>query len=189
MGDAVAIIAVATSGTVGLAGILTTSYGTVSSLRWRSREERVAELRAVLDTAAAHIAAAMQAAAEANRQLSSVRLERTPQPVGEAHVKKAREQLDAAVAAEKELWVATNRIRVRTGSTAVVAEALKDAERQVGLLVALVGRKMIEFTLEGYEEAWGKAEAAERAFYDAAAQNLRVPGRRQRVRRRSVASD
>jgi hypothetical protein len=66
--------------------------------------------------------------------------------------KSAREQWDAAVAAEKELWVLANRVRVRTGSAATVAEALRAAERQVGLLVALVGRMMKEFWGRGLSE-------------------------------------
>jgi hypothetical protein len=47
----------------------------------------------------------------------------------------------------------------------------------VGLLVALVAMKVIDLTFGGYDEAWAKAETAERAFYDAAAKELRGDAR------------
>jgi hypothetical protein len=106
--DAVAVIAVAFSGTAGLAGIATTTYGAAAQRRWQGREERVTELRKVLDTAAVSVANAMQAIALAHRELQGLDFDTTPEVVGEKRISRARERIDEAVAAEREIWVASN---------------------------------------------------------------------------------
>lgn len=50
----------------------------------------------------------------------------------------------------------------------------------VGQLGALVRRRVVNPTVTGYDEAWAKAEAAERAFYDAAAAELEAAAKAKR---------
>jgi hypothetical protein len=63
---------------------------------------------------------------------------------------------------------------VRQGSDAAIVLALKETEKQIGLLGALVRRRVGDASITGYENQWAKAEAAERAFYDSAASELRT---------------
>ena len=58
MTDFVALASVVTSGMVGLGGIGASVWGASRERRWKSHEERVTELRSVLDTAAANLAGA-----------------------------------------------------------------------------------------------------------------------------------
>ena len=174
MDDPVAIVSVVGSTLVGLGGLASTTWGQHATRVWQGREERASEMRAVLDAAATQIATAMQSAADAHQKLSRLDPERTPQPVGQAGLDKAAEQLASAIGAERQIWVASNRLRVRTGAEAHVALALKKAEHEVGLLVAIVEREKRDLVTseDNYTAAWASAEAAERAFYDAAAKDL-----------------
>jgi hypothetical protein len=170
MADPVAIVSVSTSGAIGLAGIFSSARAGISARRWQGKEERIAELRTVLDTGAVNLANAMQAMAEANRALTTGRMDLASAD----QMASAKQYLSDALTAQKALWITSNRLRIRRGSTSPVAEALRDAERKVGLLGALVGRKVQSPATPGYEAAWAEAEASERAFYDAAAAELRV---------------
>jgi hypothetical protein len=171
MSDAVAIVAVVSSGVVGLAGILTGVWGARAARRWQGHEERVAELRAVLDTAAGHLGDAMQAIAEANEAVRTASSE--PERTHE-YLDRARVYLDDAMIAQKGVWSTSNRLRVRRGSDSPVAQALMDAERELGHLGAVVSRRLVTYAIPGYDEAWAKAQKAEQAFYNAAAADLTV---------------
>lgn len=141
---------------------------------WQSREERTAELRKVLDAAAEHLSSAIQAIAEANEHLRAAGFDPT---LAEKFKQAARRRMSDAMTAQNGIWSTHNRLRLRTGSDSEVAAALADAEKQVGLLGAFVRRKLVTSDLLGYDEAWARAAAAEKAFYDAAANQLAVPDR------------
>jgi hypothetical protein len=64
--DAVAIVSVVTSGVVGVAGLSSTVYIARAQRRWQSHEERVADLRSILDSAGADIAQTVLVLGEAN---------------------------------------------------------------------------------------------------------------------------
>lgn len=170
----VAIVSVVGSTLVGLGGLASTTWGQHATRRWQGREGRATEMRAVLDAAATQIATAMQSAAAAHHKLSQLDLERTPERVGQAGLDKAAEQLASAVDAGRQIWVTSNRLRVRTGAEAHVALALKKAEHEVGVLVAVVEweKRDLVTSDDNYTAAWANAETAERAFYDAAAKDL-----------------
>jgi hypothetical protein len=165
--DAVAIIAVTTSGIVAIGGIVATAYSASSQRRWQSIEERTTELRTVLDSAAGSLARAMHALVETERALHGAVGE---DPKADEAYAGAHEWLGEAVAALKELWTATTRIQVRMGSASPVAQAAKDAEFKLDAVGKVLTRNVIRrLELPGYAEARAEAEAAERAFYDAAA--------------------
>jgi len=173
MGDAVAIVSVAMTGAVGLVGTGAAAFAASAQRRWQRREERVVELREVLDAAAVALATTMQEAALLHREVVGLDKLNLPESVGQERVDRARRHLDAAFIAERGIWEISNRLRVRRGSQAPVSLALKSVEHDVGLLVALVGREFAERVTLAYEDAWAKAEALERSFYDAAAAELR----------------
>ncbi len=176
MGDAVAIVSVATSAAVGVTGIVSTVYGAISERRWRSSEERVAELRDVLDAAACALGASMQNVAEAHASIDVASL-------GAEAVRAtyASDELAAAGKQLHELWVLWNRVRVRVGQDATVARALVDARQAILALDDLVRKELgrLEGDRVRYRGAWDRARAAETAFYRAAAAEL-SPGRSSR---------
>jgi hypothetical protein len=173
MADTVAIVSVVGSTLVGLSGIGAGVYGAWAGRRWQSREERATELRDVLDTAAANIAALMQPIALANVAFTTIDITQATGADEEKLLQQARTHLQTATAAQRDLWATTNRLRVRKGSESAVATTLKAAEKEIGLLGAIVQLRLVNPSVRGgYEEAWAKAEAAERAFYDASSAEL-----------------
>jgi hypothetical protein len=174
MSDAVAIVAVASSGVVGVAGVASGVYGAARERRWRGREERVAELRTVLDDAAQAITAAMQALANAHLAIAvPAPIDRTPAKVANEQIARAHELLDASGAAQRGLWAIANRVRLRTGPNSEVARALGETEHAVGLLGAFVKREVADAAhASDYGDAWRTAHGAQEAFYAASAREL-----------------
>jgi hypothetical protein len=174
--DAVAIVSVVTSGVVGVGGLLSASLGARWQRRWQSREERVAELRTVLDAGAGHIGAAMQAISQANEALRGILFEPDQE---DQLLERARGHLADAMIAQNGIWSTSNQLRLRKGPESPVAVALDNAEHEVGMLGAVVRRKMVRPDALGYDDAWEKARLAERDFYAAAEVELRaaVPGK------------
>lgn len=176
MADAVAIIAVSTSGVVGIGGLVSTAYGAAAGRRWRSREERAIELRKVLDAAAVSLARSMHALTETEAALHGAVSDTEH---ADAAYASAHEWLGEVIGAQKELWSATSQVQVRTGSTSPVALAIKAAESKVDAVGKVMTRNVLRrLELPGYTEARAEAEASERAFYDAAAAELRTIGAR-----------
>lgn len=170
----VAIVSVVTTGIVGLAGVASGVWGAARARRWERREERVSELRGVLDTAAENLSGAIQAIAKASEDLRTAGFEQDDAEQCEAYRERARKHLGDAEIAQSGIWAQHNRLRVRKGSESQLATTLLDAETQVGRLGALVRRRLANPELLGYDDAWAKAAAAERAFYDVAAEELRA---------------
>jgi hypothetical protein len=158
MADTVAIISVVGSSLVGLGGIASTYFGARAARHWQSREEHVAELRKVLDKAAVDLTATMQPIALANTALKAYALAKsTPGPGGpRAQARaEAKGHLMTAMAAQRDLWRTSNRLRLRTGPESPVVAALDDARREIGLLAALVRTRVEDPRgTSGYEDAW-----------------------------------
>jgi hypothetical protein len=178
MTDFVALASVVTSGIVGLGGIGAGVWGAAKARRWQGREERVAELRTVLDAAAEHLSSSLQGIAQANDALRTAGFDPDH---ADAYLGTARRRLSGATTSQNGIWSTHNRLRVRTGSQSKVAQALAAAETQVGLLGAVVRRRLVNPELLGYDEAWLKAAAAEQVFYDAAAEELQASEPRRRL--------
>ena len=173
MADAVAIVSVLTTGAVGLSGVVSGVWGAAKARAWQGREERISELRGVLDTAAGHLSGAIQAIAKANEDLRTAGFNQDDAKLYEGYRERARERLADAEIAQFGIWSTHARLRVRRSSDSTLATTLLDAEREVGFLGAIVKSKLANPEKLGYDEAWAKAAAAERAFYDAAADELR----------------
>lgn len=186
MADSVAIVSVVTSGVVGVGGILSAAWGAWTGRKWQAREERLAELRNVLDAAALALAQALRALYEANKLLSLAGdLRATREQLDAA----AREQLDNALGARAGLWAIVNRVQVRTGSASPIATALETVERRIESLHSFVDtlRKPSEASAgeePDFDQLWMDAKVAENTFYDVAEAALWPAGIRSARRHR-----
>ena len=125
----------------------------------------------MLDAAAEHIATAMQAISEAQDAIRAAGID--PEREEEA-LHDARNWMGQAMAAQKWIWTTVNRLSIRKGPSHPAAQALEAAERAIGMLGGNVRRRLVHRDLPDYDEAWAKAQNAEKAFYAAAEAELRA---------------
>jgi hypothetical protein len=131
--------------------------------RWRRGEERAVDLRRVLDDAAQHLGAARQCLYEANEALKSARH-------GEARdeaVASAKEWYGESLTAQKKLWTAANRARLRRGPDDDVSTTLAELEDAIEGLSSNVRRRFDVLDLPDFDRRWEAAITAEQRFYKA----------------------
>jgi hypothetical protein len=115
MSDSVAIVSVAFSGSVGLAGIAVSAFGATAQRRWQAREERLTELRSVLDSAGEALASAMQSFASAASSLDDFYSVVASGQDGSGYRSKSIGHMEDGRTAQRAIWGLSNRIKVRTG--------------------------------------------------------------------------
>jgi hypothetical protein len=168
MSDAVAIVSVVSSGVVGLGGLVTTTWGAARARRWQGREERIAELRTILDAAAAQMSAGTQALADAHDAVCKAGSGSTGH-----FAELAADHLSGATRSLTEMWTLWNRVRVRTGSESTIARTLLEVHRAIGELYVVVRRELgMVAADDDYGPKWEVAQNAQGGFFDAAAKEL-----------------
>jgi hypothetical protein len=180
MADAVAIVSVATSGLVGLSGLVLNYRGAENARRWQGREQRLAELRDILDSAAQSLGIALQEIAGAHAEIALA--SGGPRPAS------AVRRLNDGREALTTLWILWNRVRVREGAAADVAVALSLAREAAARLDTLVRQELEgrEASDADYRSRWNAAHTAEIGFYEIAASSVGLaPSKRRRAPRRT----
>jgi hypothetical protein len=167
MADAVAIVSVATSGVVGLSGIVLNYRGAAIARQWQSREERIIELRDILDSAA-------RALGHAKQRISAAHVVITQAPGSEeANTEDTNILLESTGDDVILLWTLWNRVRIRTGNDSDLALALAHARKTLALLLTQVRQEFTgQASVKEYREAWDTAHAAEIALYETAAKEI-----------------
>jgi hypothetical protein len=123
MSDVVALTSIISGATVALGSVGATIYTGSARRRWQSREERSAELREVLDEAAASLARGMQSIGHAYAVIA-------PPAVPNPDV--AMREIIALSDSLSTVWAAANRVALRRGPESPIARALRDAEEGMG---------------------------------------------------------
>jgi len=177
MADAVAIVSVVTSGVVGVAGLSSTVYIARAQRRWQSHEERVADLRQVLDAAGADIAQTVMALGEANWTAEQAFGQFKSDPARRDDLlAQGRGAAQRSLVPRGSLRTTCNRLSVRLGARNAIPIALLGVHAKLVALSEVVSEQL-ETGLDkpGYEAAWNAVEAAERTFFAAAAKALEPP--------------
>jgi hypothetical protein len=175
--DAVAIVSVATSGVVGVAGLSSTVYIARAQRRWQSHEERVADLRLILDTAGADIAQTVLALGEANWAAEEAFGDFKSDPARRDDLlSQGRRAVGKSLVPRGSLRSTCNRLSVRLGGGTPLPIALLEVHSELVVLGRVVSDQL-ETGLDKprYNSAWNEVQRAEKSFYAAAADALKPP--------------
>jgi hypothetical protein len=175
--DTVAIVSVVTSGVVGLAGLSSTAYLARAQRRWQSHEERVVDLRMILDSAGADIAQTVLALGEANWAAEQAFGEFKSNPTRRNDLLvQGRGAVVRSLAPRGSLRTTCNRLSVRMGDADATPIALLDVHSKLVALGLIVSDQLETGPDETrYNTAWDAVETAETAFFAAAARALKPP--------------
>lgn len=184
--DVVPIVSVVTSGVVGVVGLSSTVYIARAQRRWQSHEERVADLRLILDSAGADIAQTVMALGEANWAAEGAFGEfKSDVSRRDGLLVQGRRAVDGSLVPRGSLRTTCNRLSVRLGGESPVPIALLDVHSELVTLGRVVSEQLDTGPdMTRYNAAWNAAEEAERSFYAAAADALKPPRATRRWLRR-----
>jgi hypothetical protein len=141
--DAVASVSVATSGVVGVAGLSSTVYIARAQRRWQSHEERVADLRVILDSAGADIAQTVLALGEADWAAGqAVGRFKSGRATRRDLLNQGRSAVSRSLVPRGSLRTNCNRLSVRLGSKDPVPIALLAVHRKLIALERVVSDQL-----------------------------------------------
>ena len=87
-------------------------YGVVSGRRWQAREERIADLRSVLDQAGEHLKTALQSFGDTHANVKRMLATTKTELPSKTLVESVERGFDAL----RELWAIGNRVQIRRGA-------------------------------------------------------------------------
>jgi hypothetical protein len=160
--EAVAIVSVAGSTLVGVGGLVAAAWGGSRERRWQTREERITELRSLLEEGSEVLTQTFIVLDESTGEIRSVG------ELGATNAALLREL-------EKRLVAVSQKVGVRRGSRAgdyLALRACRDATGRIGWLLSEMQNGGNAAEHAAYSVLWGKALDAERAFLDASAKTL-----------------
>jgi hypothetical protein len=178
MGEAVAILAVASGAAVSLGTVGATAWREGVQRRWQLREERTIDLRTVLEQAAENFGKAMFVATEGQAELENT---------GQVDGGRRTELLDA----QRRVVLAGNQIGVRRGPRSdehvAFLRCLGPFLVMKGILDQAGDQERDEAWRATFSTAQGEAATAERAYLEATAKALAdsPPTAQRRWRRRA----
>lgn len=166
-----------TSGVVGVAGLSSTVYIARAQRRWQSHEERVADLRLILDRAGADIAQTVMALGEANWAAGEAFGEFQSDPARrDDRLVQGRSAVGRSLMPRGSLRTTCNRLSVRLGGENPIPIALLDVHSKLIALARVVSAQLeAGVDKPRYNAAWNAAEKAEGVFFAAAASALKPP--------------
>jgi hypothetical protein len=163
VGEAVAIISVSASALVGVGGLVAAAWGSSRERRWQTREERITELRSVLQEGGELVTKLLIAMDEARGEVAA------EGQLGVQRIAGLREL-------EKQLALVCKRVGVRRGSLAPEWATLREAWEAIGMVLTILqeasGEGLDSEQHRAYSTAWTDALAAETAYHDATAKAL-----------------
>lgn len=165
------------SGVVGAAGLSSTVYIARAQRRWQSHEERVADLRVILDSAGADIAQTVMALGEANWAAEeALEVFKSDPARRDDLLAQGRAAVGRSLVTRGSLRTTCDRLSVRLGGENPTPIALLDVHSKLTDLGRVVSDQL-ETGLDKprYDAAWNAARNAERTFFTAAAKALKPP--------------